>query len=426
MRCARVLDLLSAYIDGELDRHKRSQVLSHLDSCDPCRGELELLRELSGDIARLEAADAPLGDGWSATLAARAAMADEEIDSMQGRGLLLSPYASMAAALLIGIFAGVLASRMMPVGSDRDPASTEEVARRDGPVYANEPGSSQPASQLQDYDSSGLRNVSFERTAALRRAGALAYDTFLVSQDAKAATLLPGATDHERLQFLDRELELLRLRHRAGELARAPAVDSQVWQVAVRLAEGVEEIASTLESRDRAMASPSAVLIDLSERAGDLLELAAGVAASLGTACGLDELDSRCNEPSYRTVALATMARRNALSGNESVVRDQLRQLREILGAQDPYLQRLEGFWVPIARARAGYDFEDALREILDSFEKRELALPEFRVFFGAMQTGGTFQLEIHGTISRDGGLLLTVPGTTPDDQAPSGDDGDR
>ncbi|QNE18427.1 hypothetical protein F1D05_11600 [Kribbella qitaiheensis] len=48
------LDKLSAVVDGELDHDSRDKVLSHLVSCETCRGEVDAQRRLK---ARLAAAD---------------------------------------------------------------------------------------------------------------------------------------------------------------------------------------------------------------------------------------------------------------------------------------------------------------------------------------------------------------------------------
>jgi anti-sigma factor RsiW len=57
LRCIEVVELLSAYVDGELDDDLRRRIDVHLDGCDGCRaalGQFETVIRLAG---RLTAAD---------------------------------------------------------------------------------------------------------------------------------------------------------------------------------------------------------------------------------------------------------------------------------------------------------------------------------------------------------------------------------
>jgi anti-sigma factor RsiW len=48
------LDKLSAVVDGELDHDSRDRVLSHLVSCETCRGEVDAQRRLKARLAAAE------------------------------------------------------------------------------------------------------------------------------------------------------------------------------------------------------------------------------------------------------------------------------------------------------------------------------------------------------------------------------------
>lgn len=57
LRCIQVVELLSAYLDGELDDDLRVRMDQHLAGCDGCSaalGQFEIVRRLA---ARLSAAD---------------------------------------------------------------------------------------------------------------------------------------------------------------------------------------------------------------------------------------------------------------------------------------------------------------------------------------------------------------------------------
>ena len=54
MRCGEVMDLLSAYYDGELSTGKADSVSVHVSGCAVCAAELETLHKLSDLTARLD------------------------------------------------------------------------------------------------------------------------------------------------------------------------------------------------------------------------------------------------------------------------------------------------------------------------------------------------------------------------------------
>ncbi|MBN2381449.1 zf-HC2 domain-containing protein [bacterium] len=50
MKCKNVLKLLSAYLDGELDKTRMEQISEHLETCETCRAHLLQLQEISDSI----------------------------------------------------------------------------------------------------------------------------------------------------------------------------------------------------------------------------------------------------------------------------------------------------------------------------------------------------------------------------------------
>jgi hypothetical protein len=54
---------LSSYLDDQLDEHESRKVASHLSGCASCRGQLEGLRRVVGDLRALEQSKPPEGLG---------------------------------------------------------------------------------------------------------------------------------------------------------------------------------------------------------------------------------------------------------------------------------------------------------------------------------------------------------------------------
>lgn len=59
MRCDRVIEELSAYLDGELNAAETAEVRAHLDGCAQCRADLDSLRQAAEGVKALPRATAP-------------------------------------------------------------------------------------------------------------------------------------------------------------------------------------------------------------------------------------------------------------------------------------------------------------------------------------------------------------------------------
>lgn len=59
MRCDRVIEELSAYLDGELNAAEMAEVRAHLDGCAQCRADLDSLRQAAEGVKALPRATAP-------------------------------------------------------------------------------------------------------------------------------------------------------------------------------------------------------------------------------------------------------------------------------------------------------------------------------------------------------------------------------
>ena len=54
-------ELISAYLDGELDRSEKTQLIDHLSSCGRCSAEMEDLQEVRAAVRALPVLDLPIG-----------------------------------------------------------------------------------------------------------------------------------------------------------------------------------------------------------------------------------------------------------------------------------------------------------------------------------------------------------------------------
>ena len=86
-------DLISAWLDGELDSETRNQAASHLAACAVCRDELTLV-----EAARAAVRGLPLVDGIPASVPARA--------RIRSRRVAWAAAATAAAVLAAGLWIG--------------------------------------------------------------------------------------------------------------------------------------------------------------------------------------------------------------------------------------------------------------------------------------------------------------------------------
>ena len=64
MSCHEMQDLLSEYVDGDLESSQRIGVEEHLECCAPCRAEVAALRELVDSARALRRDVQPERDLW--------------------------------------------------------------------------------------------------------------------------------------------------------------------------------------------------------------------------------------------------------------------------------------------------------------------------------------------------------------------------
>jgi anti-sigma factor RsiW len=97
-------EVLVAWLDGELNAADASRVAAHVDACAACRREAALLRESGELLARLP--DVAPTPGFEARVVAAARRSDV-VTASRGRLVFLRPRIAAAAAVLVGVAAGV-------------------------------------------------------------------------------------------------------------------------------------------------------------------------------------------------------------------------------------------------------------------------------------------------------------------------------
>jgi len=88
-----VRERLSAYLDGELSAGERREVAAHLEVCEECRRELDVLTRLDAVLGRLETAAPPQ-------------LAQRVLERLQPRRRYWWQSLALAASLLLGIVLG--------------------------------------------------------------------------------------------------------------------------------------------------------------------------------------------------------------------------------------------------------------------------------------------------------------------------------
>lgn len=102
MKCDFDQELLTGYLDGELSPSEQAEVESHLPACDPCRGELEELRELVGSVKSLPTI--PVPDSLSEGIRAGLESSGAKVHSFpKKRGFRVEWAVSAAAVVFVAI-----------------------------------------------------------------------------------------------------------------------------------------------------------------------------------------------------------------------------------------------------------------------------------------------------------------------------------
>lgn len=182
-------ELLSAFIDGELDANEQERVAAHLPSCAGCRQMLEALTSTMTDFKSVETPQPSAQDSWalrSAIASARAA------GTKRGR----VPRLATALAGVAAVLAGITISITSLTNSAKDAASPATFAEAGG-----------ARSENADYDQTSATQLLATRWRSFQRSTDSAGTGPKSGDPAPAAASAPAQSDLEA--SYDRSLQTL-------------------------------------------------------------------------------------------------------------------------------------------------------------------------------------------------------------------------
>ncbi|MHC5115177.1 MAG: anti-sigma factor family protein [Planctomycetota bacterium] len=139
MTCDFDHDLLSGYLDDELDEELRVRVCAHLEGCDACSRQLRAMAQLSNQLAASRQIDVP-ERLWSRIDEARRARVASESGPPPGRPWLafgrLRRWAIAAAAVAVVLVLPWISSLRQPGVADEEQADTERFQAPPGIALA--------------------------------------------------------------------------------------------------------------------------------------------------------------------------------------------------------------------------------------------------------------------------------------------------
>ncbi|GAE89088.1 anti-sigma factor family protein [Acetivibrio straminisolvens] len=109
-KCNEVIELMSLYIDNELDNETRNKIDEHIKTCESCKSELDALKEIVGVLGSFEEVELPLGfkEELHEKLVAEKNQNELENKTVQFRKKFAGFASSIAAGLVLVFVAGSL------------------------------------------------------------------------------------------------------------------------------------------------------------------------------------------------------------------------------------------------------------------------------------------------------------------------------
>ncbi|QIB69465.1 hypothetical protein Ami103574_09040 [Aminipila butyrica] len=140
MTCLEVEELLSAYVDHQLDPEQMAQMARHIEGCTSCQQSVKILQEMLEQLTSL--GDVPLPRAFDETLhqalmaegqAIRQAKANQNQRVKPAKKRNWKRLSSIAAVFIVGLFSLLLYNNNLEdfanlSGTDRDLASRQERA----------------------------------------------------------------------------------------------------------------------------------------------------------------------------------------------------------------------------------------------------------------------------------------------------------
>ena len=131
MDCGKAFEMMSLYIDEELNKEEQEKLFEHINSCDYCKQEFNLIKDLVGKLKEEEFL--PLPDGYHQELMAK--VNDLKIENVSfGKSDIKNKrnwkkYGSIAAAGLLVVVVGAAASSINFGGYSQNETSTAPMEK---------------------------------------------------------------------------------------------------------------------------------------------------------------------------------------------------------------------------------------------------------------------------------------------------------
>lgn len=149
MTCLEVQELLSAFIDNELDENKKNEIQEHIEKCSQCKKDVYELKTIIAELSSLE--DVPMPESFHERLHEALVVEGEKIRNSKKICINKSKWmnwkrvSSIAAVFLVGLFSVILYNNNLDefnkqnlcynYVSEDDKATTEQ----DKPVQDSKP-----------------------------------------------------------------------------------------------------------------------------------------------------------------------------------------------------------------------------------------------------------------------------------------------
>lgn len=217
MDCVEVQELLSEYIDDALESSLNEKIKEHLDTCDECRREYELLRKVIDECSCIYDEDLPDGfhERIRSAVSEQAAMHKSNAYS-RARKYYKPAAALMVLALALGL---IINSGLLGFGSKTTKTSNSSIARNGRSTGSassmKAPESYDMSSNLPaaaQYDSAMVNLVSINLSTAEYKK----YDSRMASMieslggvavyENPAAYMMPGSKKDALVKWLESEV----------------------------------------------------------------------------------------------------------------------------------------------------------------------------------------------------------------------------
>ncbi|MCQ4725159.1 DUF4349 domain-containing protein [Anaerotignum faecicola] len=168
MECEKALELISLYIDGELNKEEQEEIIKHMEQCESCKKEYDSLKEMVETLKEMEYM--PLPEGYHERLMDKIENAKVERADFTGKDKnkrnIWKKYVSIAAGLFVVAVIGIGGNNIL----------TNEISVSQGEASSEtsgyEAGGTEPQTMAMDAASGGRSLGAAPAEAKLETYGA--------------------------------------------------------------------------------------------------------------------------------------------------------------------------------------------------------------------------------------------------------------